>query len=77
MAYAGFYRALIEYDRGDYAAVIENARDYYEAFPDQASLAPWTMRLVGNSLSKTGKSDEAKAYLQTALDLYPQMTVTV
>ncbi len=71
MATAGFYRALIEYGRGDYAEVIKNTRDYYETYPEQNSLAPWTMRLVGNSLSKTGKVDEAKAYLQTALGLYP------
>ena len=70
-AIAGFYRALIEYDREDYAAVIENARDYYRLFPEQTSFAPWTMRLVGSSLVRAGELDEAKSYLELALERYP------
>lgn len=71
MATAGFYRALIEYERGQYEKVIAHTREYYKTFPEQDSMAPWTMRLVGNSLCRTGKIAEAKQYLQIALGRYP------
>jgi tetratricopeptide (TPR) repeat protein len=71
MATAGFYRAFIDFGAGRYQVVIDNARNYYAEFPLQSSLAPWVMRLVGNSLIRTKQVKDAKDYLQTALGLFP------
>ena len=71
MATAGYYRACIEFDRKEYVAVIEHARDYYRTFPEQTSFAPRTMRRVGSSLIRIGELDEAKSYLGIARERFP------
>jgi len=71
MASATFYRALIEYEREDYEAVIETARDYPLDCPEQETMAPWAMRLVGKALAKTGAAAEAWEHLRLARKCYP------
>ncbi len=71
MATALFYRALHESSKAQYEDVIAHVRDYYVTYTDQTSLAPWTMRMVGEAMMHTGKIAEAKQYLQIALDTYP------
>ncbi|MCB9914308.1 MAG: tetratricopeptide repeat protein [Planctomycetes bacterium] len=71
MAQALFYRTLYEDSQGKYQEVVDHAERYYLDYPDQDSLAPWTMRMVGVALMKLGRNADAKAYLQKALDAYP------
>jgi len=71
LATANFYRCLHEYSIKDYSAVIEHSATYHEDFDDQKSMAPWVMNMVGDSYSKTGKMDEAKAMLAGLTTLWP------
>lgn len=71
MATALFYRALHENSIGQLQAVVDHVEDYYLEYPDQSSMAPWTMRMVGEAKVKLGEVAEAKEYLQTALEAYP------
>jgi hypothetical protein len=71
MATATFYRVLHESGLKQYADVIAHGESYYLDYPEQTSMAPWTMRLVGEAMIATGKSAAAKSYLEKALETYP------
>jgi len=71
-AVASFFRALIEFGMGDYESVIDHARNYNIEFPAQLAMAPWVMRMVGVSLARTGRIDEARSYLEIARERYPE-----
>ena len=62
----GVTRALIEYERTDYDAVIEHAWDYHFAHPKEEDLAPRAMRMVGHSLIRRDRFDDGRRYLDLA-----------
>ncbi|MFT7668469.1 MAG: tetratricopeptide (TPR) repeat protein [Planctomycetota bacterium] len=63
MATASFYRCFHLFNKEKYSEVISTSAKYYEDFPDQTNMAPWTMGMVGASYAKTEKIAEAKAML--------------
>ena len=69
-ATAELYRALIEYERTDYPAVIEHAWDFHLAYPQEKELAPRAMRMVARSLIRTGHLDDGRRYLELASRIY-------
>ena len=70
-ATARFYRVLHESSKQEYSSVIEHGEDYYEEHPDQTSMAPWIMRMVGEAMMFSGQIAKAKTYLEVALEAYP------
>lgn len=77
MAVATFYRTLGDYGMERYRAVIGRASDYHLEYPDSKSMGAWTMQMVGSSLARTGRGEEANEYLELARRAYPERKFTL
>ena len=71
-ATAGFYRALHEYSTEQYAKLLASSAEYYKDFPDQTSMAPWVMHMVGHAFAKQGQLDQARRLLKELSANYPE-----
>jgi len=71
MATAGFYRCLHEHGTQQWEKVIASSNTYWQEHPDQSSMAPWTMNMVGEGYVKQGQFEEAKGMLAEMMANFP------
>jgi len=71
MATAGFYRCLHEHGKEQWKKVIGSSATYHDDYPDQTSMAPWVMSMVGESYAREGQIEDAKRMLTGLIANYP------
>ena len=82
-AAAEFYRGFIQFnaaeaskDQAGYRQVVDNLANYFREYPEQSTLAPWTMQMVIASRLALDERTEAKALLEKLSELYPDAKQT-